>query len=213
MTQFAPEIVPLSDAVNGKRSKIIEALAGLPKGKAIKLRINGNLRSLRMSLSMRARRAGLRLATRRIGDWLYLFHPTKEQKQQVRRNPERDGRIMEALQAGQVMQEVANQFSISRQRVEQIARFSTLPVQDRTAAVDAAAAPYLSAVTPNICVRCGQELDYAHLCKSCKESIGVIRDTKSRLRVFQKTGDRHYLAMANVLIRKYALKPEDLRQA
>lgn len=203
---------------------VVAKLKDLPEERGIRVKVVDKTGSQKVYQAIRvcAIRAGFNTLMRRTADgWMIFRVPLKARKVPGLGKPisDRDREICDRRAIGEPMETIAQDFGLSRQRVEQITarRFvEGFPPGERAKAMDEFCAPYLAAVRETrSCFFCCREMPEGEnrvrgTCNDCAARIKVISNTASRLRHYKQDGDRHYLAEALVLIRKFKLQPDDL---
>jgi hypothetical protein len=121
---------------------------------------------------------------------------------------------------GETLDEIGQSLGVSRQAAEQkvkgVMRFSELPVHKRIEATQRFIQPFLDAVGKRSCILCKEEIKEdskrsAGMCDSCRRIIKARTLAAARLRAYlADPGNRHSIAEALVLIRKYNFQPEDV---
>jgi len=227
IVDFTFSDVSLSDMAPVKRhvfnwDAVIERLKQSPTTIAVDLPEGINANQIRHGITQAATRRGLSVGTRILGGRIFL-NLRKTANPRKQRNPERDLKILEAVEAGETMESVGHRLSLSKQRIEQIVNDfrNGLPPQERREATLEFLEPYLIHIDRRFCAVCGSEITLVEgskrrvslwLCSSCVELQKVISDIKGNL-VSWRNGNEHGRLQALYLIRKYNIKPVHLAGA
>jgi Mor family transcriptional regulator len=226
IVDFTFSDVSLSDMAPVKRhvfnwDAVIERLKQSSTTIAVDLPEGINANQIRHGITQAGIRRGLSVGTRILGGRIFL-NLRKTATPRKQRNPERDSKILEAVEAGETLESIGHRYSLSRQRIEQIANnFTTLPAQERREATLEFLEPYLIHIDRRFCAVCGNEIPLVSgskrrvsywLCSSCVELQKVINSIKGNL-VSWRNGNEHARLEALWLIRKYNIKPEHLAGA
>lgn len=130
--------------------------------------------------------------------------------------------VCSAIASGRTYREVAKEYGLSFQRVDQIvsthdaALTSLPPGRARVEALDAVMRPYVEMVNHPfaLCVMCGGDSPdpgtAGVFCETCRPKFRAIREVASYIRSWRRNGERNYLSMALVRIRKFKLTPSDM---
>lgn len=133
-------------------------------------------------------------------------------------NPNRET-IVAMRRDGKTLQEVADNFGITRERVRQLCIQAGLVgcgklghlMRSETVKNKFVIQQFITRADGHKCPVCGADRKpKALLCDACKEFLKTVRTLKSRIRAYRDTGRGIYLNNACYLIRKYDIKPEDL---
>lgn len=124
-------------------------------------------------------------------------------------------RVAALRRQGHKLQEIADRFAITRERVRQICEREGIPAAWNQRAESymnrSLIEPFLVNANGPICLCCGGERPSRDwLCTKCKPFLKIVRNVKANLRSWKNTGDGRILNTAIYKIRKYGLKPMDL---
>ena len=118
-------------------------------------------------------------------------------------------KIVSFREQGFTFDEIAQQFGLSRQRIEQIIS----PMECKYVILKGAK-EYLDLVTEKPrCIKCGGEIAVYMLCKPCRDRFRIVRKMANNLRKFKATGNIHSIRVAMSLLNRNHISKEELKVA
>jgi hypothetical protein len=199
---------------------VVEQLAKLSEGEGVEVPITSEQFSTANSaIRSGCYRRGFTAVFRRVPE-KNAFRIYRKDGIAISRRLQENQPLVERFINGETLAAIGQSLGISRQAVDEkikkILRFSEVPVHERIETTQQFIQPYLDVLGKRSCVLCKEPMQEAQkrhrgMCVNCSQVLKARTLAASRLRGYlREPSNRHQLAEALVLIRRYNFQPEDL---